>query len=49
MKGPAALPWIATLADHAGILVGIDGTVTTISGLKPVAPVTRWSSLASTE
>jgi thiamine biosynthesis lipoprotein len=49
VKGPAALPWIATLDDHAGILVGTDGTITTISGLKPVAQATRCSSLASTE
>ncbi len=47
VKGAAALPWIATLADHAGILVGTDGRVSTISGM--TAQATRWSSLASTE
>ncbi|HEY3340244.1 MAG TPA: FAD:protein FMN transferase [Propionicimonas sp.] len=49
VKGAAALPWIATLPDHAGILVGTDGTVSTISGMKPAAQATRWSSFASTE
>ena len=48
VKGVAALPWIATLPDHAGILVGTDGTVSTISGIKPAAQATRGSSLAST-
>jgi thiamine biosynthesis lipoprotein len=48
VKGAAALPWIATLPDHAGILVGTDGRVSTISGLRPAAQATRGSSLAST-
>jgi thiamine biosynthesis lipoprotein len=47
VKGAAALPWIATLPDHAGILVGTDGAVSTIAGM--TAQATRWSSLASTE
>ncbi len=46
VKGAAALPWIATLPDHAGILVGTDGAVSTIAGM--TAQATRWSSLAST-
>lgn len=48
VKGAAALPWIATLPDHAGILVGPDGRVSTVSGLRPAAQATRGSSLAST-
>ncbi len=48
VKGAAALPWIATLTDHAGILVGTDGRVSTISGLRSAAQATRGSSLAST-
>ncbi|HSK31904.1 MAG TPA: FAD:protein FMN transferase [Propionicimonas sp.] len=48
VKGAAALPWIATLPDHAGILVGTDGRVSTISGLRSAAQATRGSSLAST-
>lgn len=35
VKGTAALPWVATLPDHAGILVATDGRVSTISGLRP--------------
>ncbi|HEY3548910.1 MAG TPA: FAD:protein FMN transferase [Propionicimonas sp.] len=46
VKGAAALPWIATLPDHAGILVGTDGAVSTVAGM--TAQATRWSSLAST-
>jgi thiamine biosynthesis lipoprotein len=46
VKGTAALPWIATLPDHAGILVATDGAVSTIAGM--TAQATRWSSLAST-
>lgn len=46
VKGPAALPWIATLSDHAGILVATDGAVSTIAAM--TAQATRWSSLAST-
>lgn len=48
VKGDAALPWIATLADHAGILVGTDGTVRTVSGITSGAQPARGSSLAST-
>jgi thiamine biosynthesis lipoprotein len=46
VKGAAALPWLATLADHAGILVGTDGAVSTIAAI--AAQAARWSSLAST-
>ena len=50
VKGAAALPWVATLPDHAGILVATDGRVSTISGLRPAAAqATRWSSFARTE
>ena len=32
VKGSRALAWIATLDDHAGVLVGKDGTVSTVRG-----------------
>jgi thiamine biosynthesis lipoprotein len=32
VKGPRALAWVATLPDHAGVLVGKDGAVGTVSG-----------------
>jgi thiamine biosynthesis lipoprotein len=48
VKGEAALPWIATLRDHAGILVGVDGKVSTIAGITAAAQPTRGSSLART-
>lgn len=48
VKGTAALPWIATLPAHAGLLVGADGTVRTVSGICPELQETRGSSLAST-
>ncbi len=53
VKGPGALPWIATLPQHAGMLVGTDGSIRTVMGLTPPdvdPPVqeTRGSSLAST-
>lgn len=35
VKGRWALPWIATLGSHAGILVGVDGTVSTVTGMAP--------------
>ncbi len=31
VKGPAGAAWITTLADHAGILVGLDGKITQAS------------------
>ncbi|MGV8909254.1 MAG: FAD:protein FMN transferase [Propionicimonas sp.] len=48
-KGAAALPWIATVPDHAGILVGTDGRVATVSGLTPPVQTLSGSSLSSTE
>lgn len=48
VKGDAALPWLATLGDHAGILVGKDGTVKTIAGISSAVQPARGSSLAST-
>ncbi|MCC6495875.1 MAG: FAD:protein FMN transferase [Propionibacteriaceae bacterium] len=48
VKGSAALPWLATLADHAGLLVGADGTVSTVRGITGKLQETRGSSLAST-
>ncbi len=41
VKGPAALGWLALIPDHAGILVGHDGRVTTVKagpGVTPTAP-----------
>lgn len=32
VRGPRALAWLATVPDHAGILVVPDGTVTSVSG-----------------
>lgn len=32
VKGESALAWIATLPDHAGVLVGADGRVSTVRG-----------------
>jgi len=34
VKGAKALAWIATLVDHAGVLVARDGTVSTIRGTR---------------
>ena len=48
VKGAAALPWIATVPDHAGILLGCDGRVATIAGLTPGQTLSG-SSLSSTE
>ncbi len=48
VKGSAALPWLATLADHAGLLVGADGTISTVRGITGKLQETRGSSLAST-
>lgn len=39
VKGPAALGWLALMPDHAGILVGNDGRVTTVRS--PTEGVTR--------
>jgi FAD:protein FMN transferase len=49
VKGPGALPWLATVTDHAGILLGTDGRVATVSGLTPPVQTFRGSSLSSTE
>ena len=48
VKGAAALPWIATLPDHAGILVAADGRVSRIAGITPAAQTPRGSSFSST-
>jgi thiamine biosynthesis lipoprotein len=48
VKGSGALPWIATLRDHAGILIGVDGRVSTISGIPSAVQTPLGSSLAST-
>ena len=33
VRGPLAVGWVATLADHAGLLVAPDGAVTSVQGL----------------
>jgi thiamine biosynthesis lipoprotein len=49
VKGAAALPWIATVPDHAGILLGTDGRVATVAGLTPSRQTFSGSSLSRTE
>ena len=38
VKGPRALGWLATLTNHAGVLVSTNGSVTSIGTMSPPTP-----------